>query len=58
MTDRRTAWRTFGAPLLIAIVSLAGLVGALLVDRGLDLVAGLAVGVSLPAVAWAFLRRR
>jgi len=56
MTDRRTAWRTFGAPLLIAIVSLAGLVGALLV--GLDLVAGLAVGVSLPAVAWAFLRRR
>lgn len=57
MTGRRPLWRIFAAPALIAILSLAGLIWALLVEGGLDVVAGLAAGASLAAVAWALLRR-
>ncbi len=57
MNARRSLWRVFGAPLLLGILSLAGLIWALLVEGPVDLVASLAAGCGLAVVAWTLVRR-
>lgn len=57
MNARRSLWRVFGAPLLLGILSLAGLIWALLVEGPADLVASLAAGCGLAVVAWNLARR-
>lgn len=48
----------FAMPILLAIVSLAGLVVGLLGDGGYDVAAGLAVAVPVVVIGWALLRAR
>jgi hypothetical protein len=62
MNTRRTAsgqlWRTFAAPLVIALASAIGLVAALVGDGFADLLSWIGLGVPVAAVIWAMLRRR
>ncbi|MFN3856886.1 MAG: hypothetical protein ACK4RV_03990 [Caulobacter sp.] len=62
MNTRRTAsgqlWRTFAAPLVIALASAIGLVAALVGDGFADLLSWVGLGVPVAAVIWAMLRRR
>lgn len=62
MNTRRTAsgqlWRTFAAPLVIALASAIGLVAALVGDGFADLLSWIGLGVPVLAVVWAMLRRR
>ncbi|PHY18121.1 hypothetical protein [Caulobacter sp. BP25] len=44
-------WSTFRTPLTLALISLAGLIGALLAEGGLDLILTFAVAVPLLTVA-------
>ncbi len=53
---RGSLWRTFRAPLALAIVSLFGLIAALLVDGPVDLLWSLAVAVPLAVIAWLLAR--
>ena len=48
----------FGAPLALAVLSLIGLVGALLADGLWDGVGAGLLAASLAAIVWARLRRR
>lgn len=48
----------FAVPLLLFTVSLAGLVWALLDEGYADTVAAAAAGVSIPIMAWAWVRRK
>jgi hypothetical protein len=57
MNGRRSLWRVFGLPLLIAAVSLYGLVWALLVEGPADILAALAAGCALLFVIRACLGR-
>jgi hypothetical protein len=54
---RGSLWRTFRAPLVLAVVSLLGLIAALLVDGPVDILWSLAVAVPLAVIAWALGRR-
>jgi hypothetical protein len=45
-------WRLWGWPLLLGLLSAAGLVGALLLDGLGDLAACLGVGAPLLAIGW------
>ena len=57
-SQRRSLWLTFRWPLLLALLSLTGLVGALLEDGLWDgLGAGL-IAVSVGVVVWARVRAR
>lgn len=47
----KSSWSTFGAPLALALISLAGLIGALLAEGGVDLIFTLAVAVPLMTIA-------
>lgn len=59
MNGKRASFRRiYGAPTGIALVSLAGLTAALVVDGPADPAFAAAVGVPLAAAAWALLRRR
>lgn len=51
-------WRIFRVPLILAVVSFAGLISALLVDGPIDLICALAVAVPLLAIGWALKTRR
>ena len=55
---RRSLWRVFCAPLLIGVVSLAGLILALLEDDATEIAAGLAVFVPVATIIWILGRRR
>ncbi|KAA9132748.1 hypothetical protein F3N42_05920 [Marinihelvus fidelis] len=57
MNGRRSLWTIFAVPLLLFVASLVGLVWALLDDGGADTVAAVAAGVSIPVLAWAWVRR-
>jgi hypothetical protein len=50
-------WRTFRWPLLIAVLSLIGLVGALLVEGAGDWISAGLLALSLLAAAWGRLRK-
>ena len=55
---RRPLARIFAAPALLALLSLAGLVTALIGDGGYDLFAWLALGAPVAAFLWAMRARR
>jgi hypothetical protein len=57
-SSRSTLLRTFGAPAVIALATLAGLVAALVGDGPYDITSWLGLAVPLAAIAWAMLRRR
>lgn len=48
----------FGAPLALAVLSLIGLVGALLADGLWDGLGAVLLGASVATIVWARLRRR
>ncbi len=48
----------FGAPLVIAVLSLVGLVGALLDDGAWDALGAALLAVGIGAAAWALAMRR
>lgn len=55
---RNSLWRIFAAPLAIALLSLVGLVAALVAGEGLGhLLSWIALGVPVAAVIWGRLRR-
>lgn len=56
-TAPRSLWRVYRAPLALAAISFAGLVGALLIDGLADLLWSAAVAVPLAVIAWRTLRR-
>ena len=47
----------FAAPLLIAAVSLVGLVGALLGDGAWDVIGWIGLGIPVAVLVWARIRR-
>ncbi|SNS83970.1 MULTISPECIES: hypothetical protein [Pseudomonas] len=49
---RRGLWMIFRWPLLLAVLSLFGLVSALIGDEGYDLFSWLSLGVPLVVTAW------
>ena len=48
----RTLWQVFRAPLLLALLSVVGLVAALVGDGLLDLLSWLTLGSTLLVIAW------
>lgn len=56
MNSHHSLWLTFRWPLLIAVLTLAGLVGALLEDGIWDGLGAALIAVAAAAVAWARLR--
>lgn len=58
MASRIAATRIFGAPMLIAVLSLAGLIAALVGGDPTDAVAWIGLAVPIIAVMWAMGRRR
>ncbi|MCI1729268.1 MAG: hypothetical protein LKM32_07810 [Chiayiivirga sp.] len=58
-SERGRAWpNTFAMPAVIALVSLVGLLAALVGDGLFDVLSWLALGTVLAALAWAALFRR
>ena len=57
-SQRRSLWLTFRWPLLLAVLSLTGLVGALLADGLRDRLGAALIAVSVGVVVWARLRAR
>lgn len=51
--SRFTLWQTFRAPLLVGVLSLAGLIGALLGDRAWDAAGAALLASPVVAAAWA-----
>lgn len=58
MRRRSSVLRVFGAPLAIALLSLAGLLTALLGDGVADAIASVGLAVPVVAVGWAVAVRR
>ena len=56
-SSRRTLWQVFRAPLLLALLSVVGLVAALVGDGLLDLLSWLTLGSTLLVIAWYWSRR-
>jgi len=56
MTRKATLARTFAMPLLLAALSLTGLIGALLADGAWDWIGAGLLGSVVAAVVWARLR--
>tara|TARA_Y100000815_G_scaffold205836_1_gene189656 strand:+ start:1419 stop:1601 length:183 start_codon:yes stop_codon:yes gene_type:complete len=54
---RKNLWQIFRAPLLLALLSIVGLVAALIGDGLLDLVSWLTLGSTLLVIAWYWSRR-
>ena len=54
---RKNLWQIFRAPLLLALLSIIGLVAALIGDGLLDLVSWLTLGSTLLVIAWYWSRR-
>ncbi|HEX2842723.1 hypothetical protein [Hyphomicrobium sp.] len=48
----RSLWRIFAAPILIALVSLVGLISALVADGPMDVLAWVGLGVPVAVCAW------
>lgn len=53
-----TLWQVFGAPVLIAALSLFGLIAALLGDGAWDAIGAAALASSVAATIWALAARR
>ncbi len=53
----KNLWQIFRAPLLLALLSIIGLVAALIGDGLLDLVSWLTLGSTLLVIAWYWSRR-
>ncbi|WP_332661252.1 hypothetical protein [Brevundimonas sp.] len=51
-----SAWAIFGAPLALAVLSLTGLVGALLNDGVWDWIGAVLLGATVAAAGWARFR--
>lgn len=51
-------WQVFRIPLAVAVLSLFGLVVALLDDGAWDWIGAAALGVSVAVTAWALIARR
>lgn len=49
---RKTLWQIFRAPLLLGLLSLIGLVGALVGDGLFDLLSWVTLGSALAVIAW------
>lgn len=58
MNSHHSLWITFRWPLLIALLSLSGLVGALLTDGLWDAVFAALLATAVGAVVWARLARQ
>jgi hypothetical protein len=56
LAHRQGLWTIFRWPLLIAVLSLTGLIGALLWDGGWDWLGAAMISVSAGAIAWARLK--
>lgn len=57
-TQRFSLWRIFAAPLAIAVLSVVGLVAALVAGEGVGhVLSWIALGVPVAAVIWGRLRR-
>ncbi|MBP7335146.1 hypothetical protein [Niveispirillum sp.] len=56
--SRRSLWAVFAAPILIAVLSIVGLVAALTGDGWRDALSWAALAVPVLAVAWAMAARR
>lgn len=54
---RATWWRVFGAPIAVGVLSLAGLLSALLAGDPGRYFAWFALGVPLAIAAWAYCRK-
>ncbi|UJJ30615.1 hypothetical protein [Halopseudomonas maritima] len=54
---RKTLWQIFRAPLLLALLSIIGLVAALIGDGLLDVLSWLTLGSTLAVIAWYWSRR-
>ena len=54
---RRMLWQVFRAPLLLALLSVVGLVAALVGDGLLDLLSWLTLGSTLLVITWYWSRR-
>jgi hypothetical protein len=56
--SRRSLWQVFRAPLVVAAISLSGLIGALLIDGPADLLWSAAVALPLAVIVVLAPRRR
>lgn len=56
--EQVSAFRTFAAPALIAVLSFVGLVAALVGDGGYDVLSWLGLGAPVAAFVWALSARR
>ncbi|HEY4135725.1 MAG TPA: hypothetical protein VGO34_10975 [Alphaproteobacteria bacterium] len=54
----RQAWRIFRVPLMLAVVTLFGLLSALLGDGLWDVLSWIALGLPLAVIAWKLLAAR
>lgn len=54
----RSLWAIFGAPLWVFVLSLTGLIGALLEDGAWDAVFSALLASSVVVAVWALIRRR
>lgn len=57
-THSHSLWEIFRTPLIVAVLSLIGLVGALLVDGPGDWLGASLLAVSVVVTVWALIRRR
>lgn len=53
-----SAWAIFRVPLVVAVLSLTGLVGALLADGVWDGINAALLGVCVVVTGWALIKRR
>ena len=57
-TPHFSPWVIFAAPAMVGVLSLAGLIAALIGDGVWDVVGGLMLGASISTLVWALIARR
>jgi len=57
-TPHFSPWVIFAAPAMVGVLSLAGLIAALIGDGVWDVVGGLMLGASIATLVWALIARR
>ncbi|HVL01326.1 MAG TPA: hypothetical protein VM553_16025 [Dongiaceae bacterium] len=56
--ERRTLWQIFRVPLVLGLLSLLGLISALVGDGGYDVLSWVTLGTPLAVGGWYWLRRQ